>query len=292
MQLDKGELAPGEIEEMKTEEPASEVVESVIEEKKTTEENSVQEEEEKAVDSPAEVPAEVSADEEKAEEPIVAEIKAQDVEHVKETEDVEEVKKANDNVSHEKTRLAVEQEQNSLASDPLGATIVLGKAVPSKEEIPVAVAAPIEPVTSIVPGTTLRRLEDPTPFLFSRPGTLGTLTGQSVVAPSLIETMPKAPRYRVLEAPGMMSDSPASGLGTNDPYEQQPHPLQQQSAPTMTSSPYKVLEAPSSPTKSSATAAASSPNASPMSSRSLASDVLEKARTRFDRFWTKKDSDK
>lgn len=209
--------------------------------------------------------AEEEEPDDKPEEPVVAEEKAQEVKE----EPIEDVKE---------TRLATEKE---LASDPLGAAIVLGKSVVPKEEVAV-VAAPIEPaVTSIVPGTTLRRLEDPTPFLFSRPGTLGTLTGH----PSLSETLPKAPRYRVLEAPGMMSDSPASGMGTNDPHEQS-HPLQT----VMTSSPYKVLEAPSSPPKSSAVT--SSPNASPMSSRSLASDVLEKARTRFDRFWTKKESDK
>ena len=242
------------------------------------------EEDEKAVEEIAEPECEAE------EEPVVAEIKAQEEGELKAMEEVKE------------TRLPEEEEEqeknDGAASDPLGASIVSGKAPPKE------VVAPVEPVvTSIVPGTTLRRLEDPTPFLFSsRPGTLGTLTGPPASQSFSDTPMPKAPRYRVLEAPGMMSEpavhtkapeSVSSGLQqqqqTNDPYEQT-HPLQSAQPMMMGSSPYKVLEAPSSPPKSSAVA--SSPNASPMSNRSLASDVLEKARTRFDRFWTKKDSDK
>ncbi|XP_057367924.1 uncharacterized protein LOC130688910 isoform X3 [Daphnia carinata] len=195
-----------------------------------------------------------------------------------------------------------EKEQTGPVSDPLDTAAVLGKA-PLIEELPAVV--PVEPVTSIVPGTTLRRLEDPTPFLFSRPGTLGSLTAsQSFAGTSLPDTKPKAPRYRVLEAPGMMNDPVVAHPKVhelpkpfqnpkNEPYEQMAHPLQSSTAPMMTSSsPYKgrVLEAPSSPPKSSAVS--SSPSDSQISSRSLASDVLEKARTRFDRFWTKKESDK
>lgn len=160
-------------------------------------------------------------------------------------------------------------------SDPLNVTAVLSK---PKDEPLAAAVRPVGPV--IVPGTTLRRLEDPTPVLFSRPGTLGSLTGApfaSVAAPAPVA--PKGPRYRVLEAPGL------------EPL----HPVHHHVEPSHsmpTSSPYKVLEAPASPPKAGA-GLAGSPSASPQSSsRSLASDVLEKARTRFDRFWTKKDSDK
>ena len=145
----------------------------------------------------------------------------------------------------------------------------------AKEEEPEA-EKPTPPVANdatavtTVPGTTLRCLEDPTPFLFSRPATLVTSlpelpAEQPAVAPPVQNAMPKAPRYRVLEDPSQV-DAPI--------------PAQ----------PYKVLEAPSSPK---GMAAVSSPgSSSPSSNRTLASDVLEKARTRFDRFWTKKEGDK
>lgn len=167
---------------------------------------------------------------------------------------------------------------DALACDPLNVAAVLSK---PKEEAQIAAVHPVGPV--IVPGTTLRRLEDPTPVLFSRPGTLGSLTGQpfgAVAAPAPVA--PKGPRYRVLEAPGL------------EPVHTAHHHVEPSSHSMLpTSSPYKVLEAPASPPKAAGAGVAGSPSSSPMSSnRSLASDVLEKARTRFDRFWTKKDSDK
>lgn len=164
-------------------------------------------------------------------------------------------------------RLRDEQREKSVDSkaamnDPLDVSGVQ-RNMKEKEVIPT-----VEAVTTIVPGTTLRRLEDPTPFLFStastRPGSLDTAT-----AP-----IKAAPRYRVLEAPD-------------------PEPLMPTSSSmTFAASPYKVLEAPSSP--SVVNNSSCSPSASPSSSsnRSMASEVLEKARTRFDRFWTKKDADK
>uniref|UniRef100_A0A0N7ZQN3 Nuclear protein MDM1 n=1 Tax=Daphnia magna TaxID=35525 RepID=A0A0N7ZQN3_9CRUS len=214
----------------------------------------------------------------------------------------EEEEKVTEKIKEIESLPEKQQEQTGPVSDPLDTAVVLGKA-PLIEDLPAVV--PVESVTSIVPGTTLRRLEDPTPFLFSRPGTLGSLTAsQSFAGTSLPDVKPKAPRYRVLEAPGMMSDpvvahpkvhelSKPFQNPKSEPYEQMAHPLQSSTAPMMTSSsPYKgrVLEAPSSPPKSSAVS--SSPSDSQISSRSLASDVLEKARTRFDRFWTKKESDK
>ena len=120
-----------------------------------------------------------------------------------------------------------------------------------------------------VPGTTLRCLEDPTPFLFSRPATLMTSPPASA-APSVPAAMPKAPRYRVLEDPSLFQADASFSPSVAQPY--------------------KVLEAPSSPK---GTAAVSSPgSSSPSSNRTIASDVLEKARTRFDRFWTKKEGEK
>uniref|UniRef100_A0A0P5SIL3 Nuclear protein MDM1 n=1 Tax=Daphnia magna TaxID=35525 RepID=A0A0P5SIL3_9CRUS len=214
----------------------------------------------------------------------------------------EEEEKVTEKIKEIESLPEKQQEQTGPVSDPLDTAVVLGKA-PLIEDLPAVV--PVESVTSIVPGTTLRRLEDPTPFLFSRPGTLGSLTAsQSFAGTSLPDVKPKAPRYRVLEAPGMMSDpvvahpkvhelSKPFQNPKSEPYEQMAHPLQSSIAPMMTSSsPYKgrVLEAPSSPPKSSVVS--SSPSDSQISSRSLASDVLEKARTRFDRFWTKKESDK
>lgn len=249
-------------------------------------------------------PVEISAEEKeeakeesdcKAEESVGAEIKAQEEEKEVEEKSMEEIK--------EIRPAEGQDEKSSPVSDPLGAAIVLQGKGPLKEDVPAV--APVESVTTIVPGTTLRRLEDPTPFLFSRPGTLGSLNaGQPIASTSLSDTKPKAPRYRVLEAPGMMSDPVAVAHPkiheSPKPFQNEPsyeHPLQGSSAaPMMTSSsPYKgrVLEAPSSPPKSSAAAFTSSPSTDSLtSSRSLASDVLEKARTRFDRFWTKKESDK
>ena len=164
-------------------------------------------------------------------------------------------------------RPSAEQHQNgdrAPANDPLN---VMATLVKQDEQ---QIAGPtVEPVTSIVPGTTLRRLEDPTPFLFSRPGSLDTASQQAAKPAAAA-----GPRYRVLEAP--------------EPEKVPVIPAS--TSMTFSASPYKVLEAPSSPPGGTS----SSPNASPSSSsnRSMASDVLEKARTRFDRFWTKKDTDK
>lgn len=186
---------------------------------------------------------------------------------------MEESKKAEEKPQTPVKAVESQGADEAASSDPLNAAAVLTK--PKEEPL----VRPVGPV--IVPGTTLRRLEDPTPVLFSRPGTLGSLTGQPFAAiPAPVA--PKGPRYRVLEAPGLV----------NEPV----HPVHQHVEPSHsmlpTSSPYKVLEAPASPPKA-VPALAGSPSSSPLSSsRSLASDVLEKARTRFDRFWTKKDSDK
>lgn len=251
----------------------------------------------------------------KAEESVEAEIKAQEEkeETVKEEEEEEAKEKSMDEIKEIRPADERQDEKSSPVSDPLGAAIVLQGKGPLNEDVPPAAMAPVESVTSIVPGTTLRRLEDPTPFLFSRPGTLGSLNAGQPMASStsLSDTKPKAPRYRVLEDPGMMSDPVVAAHPKihelPKPFQHEPsyepsHPLQSSSsaAPMMTSSsPYKgrVLEAPSSPPKSSSSSAAAAFTSSPStdsltSSRSLASDVLEKARTRFDRFWTKKESDK
>ncbi|XP_046455115.1 microtubule-associated protein futsch-like isoform X1 [Daphnia pulex] len=272
--------------------------------------------------NPVEISAEEKEEEEeeeekeevdcKAEESVEAEIKAQEEEEKEEIvkeEEEEAEEKSMDEIKEIRPADERQDEKCSPVSDPLGAAIVLQGKGPLNEDVPAAIA-PVESVTSIVPGTTLRRLEDPTPFLFSRPGTLGSLNAGQPMASStsLSDTKPKAPRYRVLEDPGMMSD-PVVAVHPKihelpKPFQHEPsyepHPLQSSSAaPMMTSSsPYKgrVLEAPSSPPKSSSSSAAaftSSPSTDSLtSSRSLASDVLEKARTRFDRFWTKKESDK
>lgn len=296
-----------------TEEETNKVVED-----ETTDEQHPGEEnpEEDVVPVDEETNPEVEEEEEKkeesckTEEPVEAEIKAQEEEEEEVKEETEkeenEKKSIEEMIQPADERQKEEETKNSPVSDPLGAAIVLQSKGPLNEDVPAV--APVESVTSIVPGTTLRRLEDPTPFLFSRPGTLGSLNaGQPITSTSLSDAKPKAPRYRVLEAPGMMNEPPVvvahpkihelpkpfqNPLNESSSYE---HPLQSSSAaPMMTSSsPYKgrVLEAPSSPPKA-ATFTSSPSSDSLTSSRSLASDVLEKARTRFDRFWTKKESDK
>jgi hypothetical protein len=309
-----------------TEEETSKVAsqDETTDEQHPVEENPVDQEKAVAVAADEETnPEEISAGEKeeeeekeevdcKVEESVEAEIKAQEEEEkeiVKEEEEAEE--KSMDEIKEIHPADERRDEKSSPVSDPLGAAIVLQGKGPLNEDVPAAMA-PVESVTSIVPGTTLRRLEDPTPFLFSRPGTLGSLNAGQPMASStsLSDTKPKAPRYRVLEDPGMMSDPVVAAHPKihelPKPFQHEPsyepsHPLQSSSsaAPMMTSSsPYKgrVLEAPSSPPKSSSSSAAaftSSPSTDSLtSSRSLASDVLEKARTRFDRFWTKKESDK
>ncbi|KAI9555604.1 hypothetical protein GHT06_018119 [Daphnia sinensis] len=302
---DTNEMADGEaVEDLPTEEhpvdevppvdeiPPTEDVPAVTESETKMMEVPVKEMEEDQSDcKPEEIQAQTE-EEEKKEETQEGEVKVEKEAEEKVTEEIKEIESLPEK----------QQEQTGPVSDPLDTAVVLGKA-PLIEDLPAVV--PVESVTSIVPGTTLRRLEDPTPFLFSRPGTLGTLTAsQSFAGTSLPDAKPKAPRYRVLEAPGMLNDPVVAHPKVHElpkpfqnpksePYEQMAHPLQSSTAPMMTSSsPYKgrVLEAPSSPPKSSAVS--SSPSDSQISSRSLASDVLEKARTRFDRFWTKKESDK
>lgn len=115
-----------------------------------------------------------------------------------------------------------------------------------------------------VAGTNLRCLEDPV-FEFERgksnePSTIApastTTTSSSVAAPSSVPGVPvQAGGYRVLEAESPPAASVTSGIGAGS------------------SSGYHVLEAP-----------ALSPGSA---QRSVASDVLEKARNRFDKFWGK-----
>lgn len=145
----------------------------------------------------------------------------------------------------------------TITADPLSAMAV---AKEPEAEKSTADAADATAVTT-VPGTTLRCLEDPTPFLFSRPATLITSPPASTSAPSVPAAVPKAPRYRVLEDPTLFQADASFSPSVAQPY--------------------KVLEAPSSPK---GTAAVSSPgSSSPSSNRTIASDVLEKARTRLDR---------
>ena len=152
------------------------------------------------------------------------------------------------------------------AATPVPAVAVPIPAASAPLQAPAAAAAATSvPAPAKVNAARIRCLEDPL-FSFSNPvTTAGGVKGTSVA--SLEPVAPKGPRYRVLEAPSdEMNVSPTSlALSTS-----------------ATSSPYKVLEAPSSPTLSSPSSV----------NRSLASDVLEKARTRFDRFWTKKECDK
>jgi len=161
-------------------------------------------------------------------------------------------------------------EPAAVAAAPLkvtAATPLLAAAIPipvAEAPLPVPAAAPV-PAPVKVNAARIRCLEDPL-YMFSNPTpSAGAMKGTS--AEPVAPVAPKGPRYRVLEAPSdEMNVSPTSlALSTS-----------------ATSSPYKVLEAPSSPTLSSPTSA----------NRTLASDVLEKARTRFDRFWTKKECDK
>ena len=172
--------------------------------------------------------------------------------------------------------------------------------VPSAEVIPEK-TKPLQPAKS-VPGTTLRRLEDPsytplfTPSNFSsvrpiteppqpsNPAPIRTPRYRVLEAPA----EPVKPQYKILEAVGVPSDVFYQPVTENPP------------APATFTSPYKVLEAPGAAAAGSPTIAAkgvttpllSSPSSSSTQNRSLASDVLEKARTRFDRFWGKKDGDK
>ncbi|XP_066997172.1 proteoglycan 4 isoform X3 [Anabrus simplex] len=109
-----------------------------------------------------------------------------------------------------------------------------------------------------VTGTTLKCLEDPS---FSFESTSGDRTGTGPIAPG------KEMGYRVLEDPGVPSDV-----------------LYQPTEQTGSQCPYRVLESPATTQDSPTTPL---PLVSPSSGRSLASDVLEKARTRFDKFWGK-----
>merc|ERR1711911_479730 len=151
-------------------------------------------------------------------------------------------------------------------------TPAVAAAIPvSAGPLPVPAASISTPAVPAVPAPVkvnparIRCLEDPLYMFSNPPASAGGIKGASVA--SMEPVAPKGPRYRVLEAPSdEMNVSPTSlALSTS-----------------ATSSPYKVLEAPLSPTLSSPSSA----------NRSLASDVLEKARTRFDRFWTKKECDK
>ena len=151
--------------------------------------------------------------------------------------------------------------------------------------------SPLQPVVKSVPGTTLRRLEDPI-FESSWAGNFtASLTPKTL--PAAAPAGVRAPRYRVLEAP---DDDPlpkykvmeAAGAASGDVFYQ---PLDAVVPSATTCSPYKVLEAPLAPSKSAVSSSSPSP-ATNNNNRSLAGDVMEKARTRFDRFWGRKDSDK
>ena len=171
------------------------------------------------------------------------------------------------------------------------ATASIPAQCPSDEKVIVEQPiAAVQPVKS-VPGTTLRCLEDPLMSYQSWTGSLAAPRGGS--APEPVKSAPtvKGPRYRVLEAPGaailpQYKVLEAPGLPSDVFYQ----PISSHD-PLSSGSPYKVLEAPSAGPLTSAVAH-DSPTASPSANRSLASDVLEKARTRFDRFWGKKEGDK
>ncbi|XP_065566391.1 muscle M-line assembly protein unc-89-like isoform X3 [Artemia franciscana] len=130
-----------------------------------------------------------------------------------------------------------------------------------KHDIPVGKVEPIrvQPISRPLPGSTLRCLEDPS-FLFDTPKPVIPPATEKSGGTKVIEP---TQQYRVLEAEGVPSDVLYQPTAFN---------------------PYKVLEAPGSPKDGIA-----APLVSPSSGKSLASDVLEKARSRFDRFWGKKD---
>ncbi|KAG8230668.1 hypothetical protein J437_LFUL010482 [Ladona fulva] len=147
----------------------------------------------------------------------------------------------------------------------------------------------------VVAGTTLKCLEDPS-FVFDNQPSRGPVS----------EEVPHT-AYRVLEAPGVPSDvlyqptemetSTAQPAPSSMPTTSQGQPTGS-STPTASvggaplAGPYRILEAPEIPSQESPTKALPS-LVSPSTGRSLASDVLEKARTRFDKFWGKgKDSDR
>ncbi|KAF4533211.1 hypothetical protein B566_EDAN011853 [Ephemera danica] len=114
-------------------------------------------------------------------------------------------------------------------------------------------------------GTTLKCLDDPS-FDTNTPY---PLSGAHAAVSSQPESSSASP-YRVLEAPSDVEPIPSVARPTGTPY--------------------RILEAPDSPGESPTKGALMM---SPSSSRSMASDVLEKARTRFDKFWGKStDSEK
>ncbi|XP_071439033.1 mediator of DNA damage checkpoint protein 1 [Hetaerina americana] len=136
-------------------------------------------------------------------------------------------------------------------------------------------------------GTTLKSLDDPSLGSEAQPPVEPVLEGGvSSVA--------------CLEAPQVPADAqPAADEPSSTPTQPATMPAASQGHPVASSmpaseagpsaGPYRILEAPEcqeSPMK------ALPPLVSPSSGRSLASDVLEKARTRFDKFWGKgKDSE-
>lgn len=131
----------------------------------------------------------------------------------------------------------------------------VAKATPATDADRPPAVPQMAPAPKTVPGTTLRCLEDPLSTSFPTwtppPTPVSATPGGSGVGSR------PAPRYRVLEAPGMASDVFYQPAG----------------------SPYKILEDPGTGAASSTSPSTAAVN------RSLASDVLEKARNRFDRFW-------
>lgn len=106
-------------------------------------------------------------------------------------------------------------------------------------------------------GTNLRCLEDPTFEEKKKDSSLPTTT--TLVTTTTSSTSPAPQSYRILEAESSPQDTGGSG-GTT-------------STGSSTVSGYHVLEAPAIVPES--------------TQRSAASDVLEKARNRFDKFWGK-----
>ena len=108
-----------------------------------------------------------------------------------------------------------------------------------------------------MPGTRLKCLEDPSFEFDAAPATAPTASASATAAAS---AAPKKPSYRVLE----------------DPFESD-----KSIGPAVKKSgPYKVLEDPMTTSVYEAAPVASS--------RPMASEVLEGARERFDKFWSGK----
>jgi hypothetical protein len=119
------------------------------------------------------------------------------------------------------------------------------------------------PCEKSVAGTTLKCLDDP---IFDSSSTYPVGGEPSSIKPEFSSGSP----YHVLEGPSDVGDITLA---------------------RPSSTPYRILEAPDTTIETSPTKSATI--MSPSSSRSMASDVLEKARTRFDKFWGKsKDSEK